>query len=449
MPVSFPDPHVLMSHREILPPQRPICVPPTPSLPYPHRAHPALPPSPTPPTSSSHPTIISEHPAIVPRPQPPQPPRTPDPIAPRPPEEKPIEQIYAGALAPVMLAIEPQTQPRVARTLRRRIREEEIHVAGEGKVRGVSDGIGVCQAVPRTVPLAFARPTQPRLPQRRRDGRQRETLPVRIDLVRQVLRILIRGPHRGRARPQVRIQGILRRERGRWPALRRELPGPNVPRDLTPLLRFFREEISQVHIELGPRTLRAEEALIVLRLDVAWDLGVGLGGGHAGVFGFGGSEEGSSGAEAGGGEAHLDGGFAHALEGVAAGFGGGAFVDEVAEDGGGGEDGEVHVVERLEVRGVSTKIGLREQRSDCVQVGSSRLRNAIWHTRTRCLDECQLVPAEIRSAPTSHEQMMRGEKGVVDKVHPVQLPIQLQNLLSRLGNLQEYLIIVFVVIRID
>lgn len=139
------------------------------------------------------------------------------------------------------------------------------------------------------------------------------------------------------------------------PALRRELPTPDIPRDVTPLLRFFRKQISQVHIELGPRTLRSEEALVVSRLDVGRDLGGGLGGGGggAGVFEVGGSEKGSSGAEAGGGETHLDGGFAHALEGVAAGFGGGAFVDEVAEDGGGGEDGEVHVVEGLEVRGVS------------------------------------------------------------------------------------------------
>jgi len=46
----------------------------------------------------------------------------------------------------------------------------------------------------------------------------------------------------------------------------------------------------------------------------------------------------------------LDGGFAHALEGVTAGFGGRALVDEVAEDGGSGEDGEVDVVEGLEKR---------------------------------------------------------------------------------------------------
>ncbi len=39
------------------------------------------------------------------------------------------------------------------------------------------------------------------------------------------------------------------------------------------------------------------------------------------------------GAKAGGIQAHFDSGFGHALEGVAAGFGWWAFVDEVCQDG--------------------------------------------------------------------------------------------------------------------
>lgn len=38
------------------------------------------------------------------------------------------------------------------------------------------------------------------------------------------------------------------------------------------------------------------------------------------------------GTEAGGGETHLDCSFGHALEGIAAGFGWGTFVDEVGQD---------------------------------------------------------------------------------------------------------------------
>ena len=68
------------------------------------------------------------------------------------------------------------------------------------------------------------------------------------------------------------------------------------------------------------------------------------------MSGFGGTEERGAKAESGGRETHLHRGFAHALEGVTASFGRGTFVDEVTEDGGGGEDGEIDVVEGLEER---------------------------------------------------------------------------------------------------
>ena len=42
---------------------------------------------------------------------------------------------------------------------------------------------------------------------------------------------------------------------------------------------------------------------------------------------------------------HRDGGFAHPRESISTRFGGGTFADEVCEDGGGDEDGEVDVVE--------------------------------------------------------------------------------------------------------
>ena len=53
------------------------------------------------------------------------------------------------------------------------------------------------------------------------------------------------------------------------------------------------------------------------------------------------------GTEAGGRDAHLDRCFTHALKGVAAGFGGWTFVDEIAEDGCSCKDGEVDIVKSL------------------------------------------------------------------------------------------------------
>lgn len=51
--------------------------------------------------------------------------------------------------------------------------------------------------------------------------------------------------------------------------------------------------------------------------------------------------------EAGCGHAHLDSGFAHAIESIAAGLGGRAFLDEVTKNGRCRKYGEVDVVKRL------------------------------------------------------------------------------------------------------
>ena len=167
----------------------------------------------------------------------------------------------------------------------------------------------------------------------------------------------LRGRRRRGVRPLGSVEGVLRRER-RWRTnilllpLRAQLPAPHIPCKRPIPSRLLREQVPQVHVELGPRSLGAEVALVVLRLDEALrllrrELRLGLRGRGAGVGGPRRREVWNAGAEAGGREAHVHGGFAHALEGVAAGFGGGAFVDQVAEDRGRGEDGEVDIVEGL------------------------------------------------------------------------------------------------------
>lgn len=76
------------------------------------------------------------------------------------------------------------------------------------------------------------------------------------------------------------------------------------------------------------------------------------------------------GAEPRGAKAHFDGSFAHSVKGIAAGLGWGAFVNEVAEDGCGGEDGEIDVVKRLvpfSQGSVATKVGMRVLPDGCEQ----------------------------------------------------------------------------------